>query len=121
MLSAFNDVKSTEEMDFLFYYIVHQKYSKLLIPFHKIPRFLNKECWCDTNLHNFQNVFTFGCHLYAGRIICEEQTIGKQVFLPAVSRRIPVSRSFIHSFIQLVWRLFHYTALSVVFSGRETH
>lgn len=34
---------------------------------------------------------------------------------------IPVSRSFIHSFIQLVWRLFHYTALSVVFSGRENH
>lgn len=38
MLSAFNDVKSTEEMDFLFYYIVHQKYSKLLIPFHKIQK-----------------------------------------------------------------------------------
>lgn len=51
----------------------------------------------------------------------EKKTIGKALFLPAVSRRlkIPPSHSFIHSFIQLVWRIFHYTALSVVFGGRE--
>lgn len=62
-------------------------------------RFLNKECWCKTNPPHFQNVFTFGSHLYAGRIICREQTIGKQVFLPAVSRRLNSGLTFLYSFI----------------------
>lgn len=62
-------------------------------------RFLIKQCWCKTNLHIFKTSLLLVCHLYAGRIICREQTIGKQVFLPAVSRRLNSGLTFLYSFI----------------------
>lgn len=74
MLSAFNDIKSTEKkMGIWFYYNVYHK----IIPNFTFcfTRFLNKEYRCKTNLH------TFGCHLYAGRIICRETDNWKTGFL----------------------------------------
>ena len=77
---------------------VSQNYSKFLL-FFPFTRFLNKECWCKANLHIFKTSLLLVCHLYAGRIICREQTIGKQVFLPAVSRRLNSGLTFLYSFI----------------------
>lgn len=59
MLSAFNDVKSTEKMDIWFYYIVYHK----IIPnfSFSFTRFLDKECWCKTNLHKMSLLLVVIC------------------------------------------------------------